>query len=158
MTHESQPLDASVTKSLKPNWQHVCHDFIQSNLSMTNTKYQFSSLLNQACGSTMNPTTICSRFRRCGVYPFNPDAIDCSVSITNPGASLQQARVHLEEEIQDVDANGENQCQCIPSTSLSLDKLALFQRRFREGYDLFNEEFMTWLKENHPETFKEIYG
>jgi len=41
----------------------------------------------------MNPTTICSEFQRCGVYPFNPDAIDCSVSITNPGANLQQERV-----------------------------------------------------------------
>jgi len=35
MTHKSQPLDASVFKSLKQNWQHVCHDFIQSNPSMT---------------------------------------------------------------------------------------------------------------------------
>ena len=93
-THESQPLDASVFKSLKQNWQHVCHDFIQSNLSMAITKYQFSNLLNQTCGSTMNPTKKCLGFRRCGVYPFNLDVIDCSVSITNPGASLQQVRVH----------------------------------------------------------------
>jgi len=126
MTHESQPLDARIFKSLKQNWQHVCHDFIQSNPSMTIKKYQFSSFLNQAWGSMMNPTAICSGFQRCGVYPFNTDTIDCSVSITNPGASLQQACVQSEEEIQDVDANGENQRQCIPSTSLSLDKLALF--------------------------------
>ena len=62
MIHESQTLNASVFKSLKQNWQHVCHDFIQSNQSMTITKYQFSSLLNQAWGGTMNPTTICSGF------------------------------------------------------------------------------------------------
>ena len=83
--------------------------------------------MNQAWGNTMNPTTKCSGFRRCGVYPFNPDAIDCSVSVTNPGASLQQAHAHSEEEIQDADANGENQRQCILSTSLPPDKLALFQ-------------------------------
>ena len=29
MTHESWPLDASMFKSLKQNWQHVYHDFIQ---------------------------------------------------------------------------------------------------------------------------------
>ena len=61
-------------------------------------------------------------------YPFNPDAIDCSVSITNPYASLQQAHAHLEVESQEVNTNGENQHQCIPSTSLSLNKVALFQQ------------------------------
>jgi len=75
----------------------------------------------------MNPTTICSGFRRCGIYPFKLDAIDCSVSITNPDASLQQARAHSEAASQDVNTNGENQHQCIPSTSLSLNKVALFQ-------------------------------
>jgi len=79
-TNESQPFDA---KSLKQNWQHVCHDFIQYIPSVTITKYQFSGLLNQAWGSTMNPTTICSGFWRFGVCPFSPDAIDCCVSIVN---------------------------------------------------------------------------
>ena len=58
MIHESQTLNASVFKLLKQNWQHLCHDFIQSNPSMTITKYRFSSLLNQAWGGTINPTTI----------------------------------------------------------------------------------------------------
>ena len=93
-----------------------------------------------------------------GVYPFNPDAIDCSVSVTNLGASLQQVHANSEAEIQDVDANWENQCQCILSTSLLLDKLALFQQQFSEGHDFPDEEYMTWLKENHPETFTDIYG
>ena len=153
-THESQPLDASVFKSLKQNWQHVCHDFIQSNPSVTITKYQFSGLLNQAWGSTMNPTTICSGFRRCGVYPFNPDAIDCSVSIVNPEASLQQARTLSEVESRDENSGRENQQ---PSVNLSPDKLVLFQRRLSEGYNIPNEEYMKWLKENHPETYAEVY-
>ena len=38
-THESQPLDASVFKSLKQNWQNACHNFIQSNPSLAITKY-----------------------------------------------------------------------------------------------------------------------
>ena len=36
----------------------------------------------------MTPTVICAGFRRCGVYPFNPQAIDCSISTENPEASL----------------------------------------------------------------------
>ena len=36
-THESQPLDASVFRSLKQNWQHACHNFIQLNPSLAIT-------------------------------------------------------------------------------------------------------------------------
>jgi len=41
-------------------------------------------------GEMMNLAIICSGFQRCGVYPFNPDAIGCRVSVSNPKASLQQ--------------------------------------------------------------------
>jgi len=134
--HESHPLDASVFKSLKQNWQHMCHDFIQSNPSVT-------------------ITTICSGFRRCGVYPFNPDAIDCSVSVVNPEATLQQAHVHSDPE-----SYNENYCKKSqqPPVILSSDKLVLFQRRLREGFDIPDEEYMKWLKQDRPETFTEIYG
>ena len=40
-THESQPLDVSVFKSLKQNWQDCCHRFNQSNSGLTITKYHF---------------------------------------------------------------------------------------------------------------------
>ena len=86
-TYESQPLDASVFKSLKVNWKDACHSFIQSNPNQTITKYQFSNLLNQVWIKTMNPATICAGFRKCGIYPFKPDAIDCGISVTNPKSS-----------------------------------------------------------------------
>ena len=50
ITHESQPLDTSVFKSLKQNWQHACYNFIQSNPSLAITKYRFSGLFNEAYG------------------------------------------------------------------------------------------------------------
>ena len=86
-THESQPLEASVFKPLKQNWQDVCHRYMQDNPCKVVTKYQFSALLNQAWQQTMTPSTIISGFRRCGVFPFNPDAIDCSISASNPEAT-----------------------------------------------------------------------
>lgn len=79
-THESQPLDASVFRSLKQHWQDVSHSYMQSNPGKLITKYNFSPLLNQAWSKTMTPSTICSGFRRCGVYPFNPNAIDCRLT------------------------------------------------------------------------------
>ena len=88
MSHESQPLDASIFKSVKKNWKHACHNFVQSNPSLAITKYRFSGLFNEAWSKTMNLTAISSG---CGVYPFNKDAIDCSVSVIYPEASLQKA-------------------------------------------------------------------
>ena len=82
-THKSQPLDTSAFKSLKHNWNCVCQSFIQSHPSQAITKYHFSGLLNQAWGKTRTPSTISAGFRKYVVYPFNPDAIDCGISVDN---------------------------------------------------------------------------
>ena len=39
--------------------------------------------------ATMTPANICSGFRKCGIYPFNPDAIDCTISTDNPVGHVQ---------------------------------------------------------------------
>ena len=44
-THESQPLDASIFKSLKQNWQHACHNFFQSNPSPAIINIDFQGCL-----------------------------------------------------------------------------------------------------------------
>ena len=67
----------SLDGSLKQHWQDVSHSYMQGKLI---TKYNFSPLLNQAWSKTMTPSTICSGFRRCGVYPFNPNVIDCRLT------------------------------------------------------------------------------
>ena len=89
-THESQPLDASVFKPLKQNWHNACHNFVQRNPGKVITKYDFSPLLHEAWNNTMIPTVITSGFRRSGIYPFNPKALDYGASqsqqkITTPG-------------------------------------------------------------------------
>jgi len=76
-THESQPLDTVVFGPLKRNWQSVCHEYMQSNPGKIVTKYQFSSLLNQAWMLTMTLANICSGFKKCGIYPCDTNAIDC---------------------------------------------------------------------------------
>ena len=144
-THESQPLDVSVFKSLKQNWQQACHNFIQSNPSLVITKYRFSGLFKEAWGKTMNPATISSGFRRCGVYPFNRDAIDCSVSVANPEASLQEVNKRD-------DKSKSTDQACDRKSTLPPEKAALFQQRYEEGYDIPDDEYMKWLRENHPES------
>ena len=78
-THESQPLDTCVFKLLKQNWQEACHYYIQANPGKIVTQFTFSALLNEAWGKTMVPNIISSGFKRSGIYPFNPNAIDYSI-------------------------------------------------------------------------------
>ena len=145
-THDSQPLDASVFKPLKQNWQNACHNFIQSNPSLSITKCRFSGL---AWGKTMSPAIICLGFQRCDVYPLNLDAINCSVSVVNPEACLQQ--VNEGANSQNDSASNLEQLDDAQS-SLSSEKAALFECRFEEGYGLPDDEYMKWLHHAHPES------
>ena len=86
----------------------------------------------------MTPATITSGFRRCGV--FNPDAIDCSVGVSNPEASLvifDDGSVENSEGENDKDDSRQNQ---------------LFQAGFEEGYDLPDPDYLEWLRFHHPES------
>ena len=38
----------------------------------------------------MTPANICSGFQKCGIYPFNPDAIDCTISTNDPAGHVQR--------------------------------------------------------------------
>ena len=93
-THESQPLDTCVFKPLKQNWQEACSRYMQQNPGKVVTKYSFSALLNEAWGKTMVPTVISSGFRRSGIYPFNPEALDYG-EVTNPASSNQTDSQHV---------------------------------------------------------------
>jgi len=63
---------------------------------------------------------------------------------------LQQV---IDKETNGQDENTSDQQQTndvLPS--LPPEKTALFQRRFEEGYDLPDDEYMKWLCETHPES------
>ena len=99
----------------------------------------------------MNPATICSGFKRSGIHPFNPDAITCSISVENPDASLQVSNkensggnsMGSSKEAVTEKSSKKRTCASTESASanatnsrFSPEKLALFQRRYEEGYDL----------------------
>ena len=161
-SHESQPLDISVFKPLKQNWQDACHNFMQSNPGKVITKYQFSPLLSEAWMATMTPANICSGFRKCGVYPFNPNAIDCTISTDNPAGQVQRGAGN---EIDENEGGGDGSRSAedfddheLPSNALSnpitfpAEKEQLFKVRYEEGYDLYDEEYLQWLSIHHPDT------
>ena len=109
----------------------------------------------------MNPATICSGFKRSGIHPFNPDTINCSISVENPDASLQLASHEvnsggnsggsIEESITEQSSESASKKTASRNSYFSSEKLSLFQRRYKEGYDLPDKEYMDWLCQYHPD-------
>ena len=115
----------------------------------------------------MNPATIYLGFKRSGIHPFNPDAITCSISVENPDASLQVSNkdnsggnsMGSSKEV----VNEKSSEKCISASIQSAsanatnsrfppEKLALFQRRYEEGYDLPDKEYVDRLHQYHPDS------
>ena len=179
-THESQPLDASVFKPLKQNWNAACSKFMQQNPGKVITKCNFSSLLSEAWNKTMVPTVITAGFRRSGIYPFNPDIIDYSVPTnddTSKPTNSEQAPLDVTINHQpspdnvttlspvdstscdlSLDSNFTFPNLQLPSSAIdgqhqaifSSEQEQLFQKRYEEQYDLLDPVYQQWLRINHP--------
>lgn len=133
-THESQPLGTCVFGPLKKNWSDVCHRFLQSHPGQVVTKYQFSSLPNEAWMMTMTPTNIVSGFRKCGVHPFNANTITAATIPTATTAKVQH-------ETKESDNN----------PSFTADEETRFRTRYEERCDIFTPRYKLWLSIHHPE-------
>lgn len=76
--HMLQPADIAVFGPLKSQWKHVVRTFLtkpeKNTLSVT--KANFCSLFKDCLTDTNMPINIMEGFRNCGLYPFNPNAID----------------------------------------------------------------------------------
>ena len=148
-THESQPLDTCVFKPLKQNWQEACHHYIQANPGKIVTKYTFSALLNEAWGKTMVPNIISSGFKRSGIYPFNPSAIDYRMD-----ESMLEKQSHNESSSQPTNTSGATEhSEKQQQKSFSADQEKLYKRRYEENYNLPDPEYLEWLKINHPSEY-----
>ena len=181
-THESKPLDASVFKPLKQNWNAACSKFMQQNPGKVITQCNFLSILSEAWNKTMVPTVITAGFRRSGIYPFNPDIIDYSVptidDISNPTNSEQASlavTINHQPSPDDVttlspvasnsynlslDSNFAVTNPQLSSSAIdgqhqvifSSEQEQLFQKRYEEQYDLPDPVYQQWLRINHPTT------
>lgn len=72
---DSQPLDCTVFGPLKRHWSNVCHKYLQSHPGAIVNKYNFCEFFSEAWLFSVTSANIVSGFRKCGIYPFNRDAI-----------------------------------------------------------------------------------
>lgn len=77
--------DVSVFKPLKSEWQATVREWqmCEENTNQTLTKSKFCPLLKKVLEKQNLPQTIKNGFRKCGLYPFSPDAVDYTKCVQN---------------------------------------------------------------------------
>ncbi len=74
-THALQPLDMSVFKSLKDRFSKAVRALSFTKKNFVVTKREFSKVLKSPLDHAFSIPNIKNGFRKCGIYPLNPDAI-----------------------------------------------------------------------------------
>lgn len=84
-THMMQPADVSVFKPLKQEWARTVHEWSSQpdNFNSVLTKSTFCPLLNKVLKKPTLEDAIKNGFRKCGLYPFDPNAVDFTKCVQN---------------------------------------------------------------------------
>ena len=88
------------------------------------------------------PVNVLSGFKKTGIYPFNPSSVDDQQLAPSNALSTTPNSVCTSLE----QPEGEPQPMLF-----SPEKEIRFQKRFEEGYDIQDEEYIAWVRINHPE-------
>ncbi|KAJ8941908.1 hypothetical protein NQ314_010253 [Rhamnusium bicolor] len=117
-THLMQPADVGVFKPLKSEWKKIIHQWLRKpeNINSAVTKTTFCPLLKTVLEKPSLPQTIINGFKKCGLFPFNPDAPDYTKCVQNHLEKVNELPEHpiTAEEIeiaQKVLTNFENRLQ-----------------------------------------------
>ena len=158
-THAAQLLDVSFFKPLKTFWSLACHSFLADHPNAVVTKLQFSGLFNEAWTKACKPSSVIAGFKKTGICPLDPNAIKIIPAFgevshlqggngqQDPLKSTSSHQTDLENSSMDT-LSSSNDCL---SSQLSKEQLELFERRYENGYDVYEEEdYVTWLQIHHP--------
>ena len=129
-SHILQPLDIGVFHSFKVNYSKACRSYLLSNPGRVVTTDVIAALVADAWPHSFSPVNILSGFKKSGIFPFNPGEV-CDRMLA-PSKSV---------------------CKQQPSPPMfSQEQINLYEKRYEEGYNIFDPEYNQWLKETHPES------
>lgn len=77
-THIMQPADVAIFKPLKNSWSNCVDEWKLQNEGEKFTIEKFGPLLQRAMDRGITVSTVLAGFRKCGLYPFDANAIDYS--------------------------------------------------------------------------------
>ena len=144
-THILQPLDVGVFKSFKSNFSKACTKFLAAHPGRVVTSDKLSLLVAEAWPHSSTALNILSGFKKCGIFPFNPSEIS-----DRQLAPSKAVTKHRETEAA---------ADTTPASSLfSLEKEELYKKRYEEGYNVNDPDYIAWLKLYHPTSVSSIYS
>ena len=77
-SHVLQPLDVGCFGPFERIYNNMSHTVMRENYGMSITRYNISSLACLAYCKALSQENLLSSFKRSGIYPFNPIAVDPS--------------------------------------------------------------------------------
>ena len=129
-THVLQPLDVGVFKSFKTFFSKACHKYLTKHPGRVITSDVIASLVGEVWPQSLTPLNIMGGFRKCGIYPLNPGAVTDRQVVPLP--------------------RSQRDCSLV-TKQFSQEQEILFKKRFEEGYNVYEPDYVMWLKHNHPE-------
>ena len=139
-SHILQPLDVGVFKSFKSSFNKACGNYMKQNPGRVITTDILASMVREAYTTGFTPLNILSGFKKTGIYPFNPSSVDDRQLAPSIALSRKADGPPLQKE-------DDNEQLML----FSPEKEKCFARRFEEGYDIQDTEYIAWIKINHPE-------
>ena len=132
-SHILQPLDVSVFGPLKQFWNDSLTNF-RAKYSINMTRANFFPVFDEAFEKAKGrPANVVAGFRKCGIIPFDVDAIDFS-RLINPVAAAK--RFAVKEKVSAEQRLGSIRSFQKFCKELTEENLEMFQRRYMEGYDV----------------------
>ena len=86
--HILQPADVSVFKPLKSELKLTVRNSQRDNPNAVVTRSNFAGLIDKTVNVAAKETTIRNGFRACGLFPWNPNAVDFTKSLVDVPASI----------------------------------------------------------------------
>ena len=141
-THILQPLNVGVFKS---NFSKACTKYLAAHPGRVVTSDKLASLVAEAWPHSFTALNIMSGFKKCGIFPINPSEItDRQIA---PSKAVRYK------------TGAETDADDVPTSPLfSPEKEDLYKKRYEEGYNVDDPDYIAWLKINHPTSVSSIYS
>lgn len=138
-THMLQPADVGAFKPLKHYWREAVGDYQRRDVNAAVTRREVAPLLKVAIEKVPR-SAIVNAFRACGLFPYNPDAVDyskCIVPIEETESDCDEVEpVDLKKTLQGLEyLLGPNTVQAIAEgrQTMSSNELAELFRKLRSS-------------------------
>ena len=162
-THLTQPLDKGPFGPLKSHWKYECYKFISENPGKVINNRAFSSIFSIAWMKAMTAPNIISGFKVTGIYPLDRKAIKLPIQPKGPIIDTEVSYLPFYSTPVQGMGKGGSSCHAsssfvtgaedspVDETQFTDEECKIFQKRYENGYDLYDPRYRHWLNIFHPQ-------